>query len=117
MRRTTIGLVFAAGAMFFVGCNPSAPPATDGARASAAPAPADGGLYCTEHGVPEAYCTLCHEELKASLLLCKEHGDIPEEICTLCHPEVEKEHNIEMCPKGHRLPKHFCSECAKGPAA
>ena len=35
---------------------------------------------CAEHGVPERFCTLCHEELKAGLLLCAEHGGIPEEI-------------------------------------
>jgi cobalt-zinc-cadmium efflux system membrane fusion protein len=75
----------------------------------------DAGLYCKEHGVPEKFCTLCHEELKKSLLLCNEHGDIPEDICTLCHPEVEAKHKIEMCPKGHKLPKHFCMECAKEP--
>lgn len=77
----------------------------------------DAGLYCKEHGVPEEFCTLCHEELKKSLLLCKEHGNIPEDICTLCHPEVEAKHKIEMCPNGHKLPKHFCMECAKKPAA
>lgn len=85
-----------------------------------APAPKaseDSGLYCKEHGVPEKFCTLCHEELKTSLMLCKEHGDIPEDICTLCHPEVQKKHNIEMCPRGHGLPKHFCVECGTGPSA
>jgi membrane fusion protein, heavy metal efflux system len=84
------------------------------------PAPeasADSGLYCKEHGVPEKFCTLCHEELKTTLLLCKEHGDIPEDICTLCHPEVQKAHNIEMCPEGHGLPKHFCTECGTAPSA
>src|SRR5262245_44100609 len=48
----------------------------------------EAGLYCDEHGVPEKFCTLCHQELKEKLLLCKEHGNIPEDICTLCHPEV-----------------------------
>lgn len=72
----------------------------------------DSGLYCKEHGVPEKFCTLCHEELKKALLLCKEHGDIPEDICTLCHPEVQGIHKIEICPNGHKLPKHFCYECA-----
>lgn len=76
----------------------------------------DAGLYCKEHGVPEKFCTLCHKELEDKLLLCKEHGNIPEDICTLCHPEVEKKYNIEMCPKGHGLPKHFCTECGKGPS-
>jgi len=75
----------------------------------------DAGLYCKEHGVPEKFCTLCHEELKSKLLLCKEHGDIPEDICTLCHPEVEKKHGIEMCSNGHKLPRAFCMECAKSP--
>ena len=88
------------------------------ARFGPAPeASADSGLYCKEHGVPEKFCTLCHEELKKTLLLCKEHGDIPEDICTLCHPEVQKAHDIEMCPRGHGLPKHFCTECGTAPSA
>lgn len=77
----------------------------------------DGGLFCKEHGVPEKYCTLCHEELAGSLTLCKEHGNLPEEICTKCHPEVAEEYNLEMCPKGHGLPKAFCIACGKGSSA
>lgn len=73
----------------------------------------DGGLYCKEHGVPETFCTLCHEELAKTLLLCAEHGDIPEEICTLCHSEAEKKYKIEMCPSGHGLPREFCRKCGK----
>ena len=73
----------------------------------------DYGPYCKEHGVPEKFCTICHPELKDKLLLCTEHGNIPEDICTLCHPEVEKKYDIEMCPKGHGLPKHFCSKCER----
>lgn len=88
------------------------PPAPAGAASTD-----DSGLYCKEHGVPEKFCTLCHEELKSTLLLCKEHGDIPEDICTLCHPEVEKKNNIEMCPNGHKLPKAFCYLCGKDPSA
>lgn len=68
-------------------------------------------LFCREHGVPEAYCTICHPELTEKLLLCPEHGNIPEGICTLCHPEVQVRHKLEMCPAGHGLPKHFCREC------
>ena len=60
----------------------------------------DAGLYCKEHGVPEKFCTLCHEEIKDKLMLCKEHGNIPEDICTLCHPEVAKKYNLQMCPNG-----------------
>ena len=81
------------------------------------PATEDAGLYCKEHGVPEKFCTLCHEELKSKLMLCKEHGNIPEDICTLCHPEVEKKYNLKMCPNGHGLPKEFCFKCGKGPSA
>ena len=77
----------------------------------------DSGLYCKDHGVPEKFCTICHEELKDKLMLCKEHGNIPEDICTLCHPEVAKKNQIEMCPNGHGLPKHFCKECGTGPSA
>lgn len=121
MRRTVcraiLGLVLTAGAILGTGCTPSAPPPAAGVQATGA-ASADAGSYCKEHGVPEKFCTLCHEELKTTLLLCKEHGGIPEDICTLCHPEVEEKHNIEMCPEGHKLPKHFCAECAKArPAA
>ena len=76
----------------------------------------DAGLYCKEHGVPEKFCTLCHQELKDKLMLCKEHGNIPEDICTLCHPEVEKKYNIKMC-KEHGLPENFCYKCGKGPSA
>ena len=93
-------------AFVLTGCNPGPPtgPTTTGT--------ADAGLYCKEHGVPEKFCTLCHDELKQTLLLCKEHGDIPEDICTLCHPEVEAKHKIEMCPRGHKLPRAFCMTCA-----
>ena len=71
----------------------------------------DAGLYCKEHGVPEKFCTLCHEELIKRLPLCNQHGNIPEEICTKCQPDVQKTYNIEMCPKGHGLPASFCVEC------
>lgn len=77
----------------------------------------DAGLYCKEHGVPEKFCTICHEELKEKLIRCKEHGDIPEDICTLCHPEVEKKYRIEMCPKEHGLPREFCYKCGKADSA
>lgn len=87
------------------------------APTTAGQATADSGLQCTEHGVPEKFCTLCHKELADKLMLCKEHGNIPEDICTLCHPEVQKKYNIEMCPEGHGLPKHFCMKCGKGPSA
>lgn len=77
----------------------------------------DAGLYCNEHGVPEKFCTICHEELTKSLPLCKEHGNIPEDICTQCHPEVQKQYDIKMCPKGHGLPREFCVTCGKGGVA
>lgn len=76
----------------------------------------DIGLFCKEHGVPEKFCTLCHAELKTTLMLCKEHGNIPEDICTLCHPEVEKKYKLQMCAE-HGLPEHFCSQCGNGPSA
>src|SRR3954471_14256244 len=81
-------------------------------RGGPAPEEVDPGLYCKEHGVPEKFCTTCHEELKGTRMLCKEHGNIPEDICTLCHPEAEKKYGIDMCPNGHGLPGHFCFKCA-----
>jgi cobalt-zinc-cadmium efflux system membrane fusion protein len=72
-------------------------------------APADVGLFCQEHGVPEKFCTLCHDELKSKLVQCAEHG-LPEEICTLCHPEAKEKYAIAaLCT--HGLPQHFCTQC------
>ncbi len=76
----------------------------------------DAGLYCQEHGVPEKFCTICHEELKDSLMLCKEHGGLPEDICTLCHPEVKDAYDLKMCDE-HGLPESFCVQCGNGPSA
>jgi cobalt-zinc-cadmium efflux system membrane fusion protein len=78
---------------------------------------ADAGLHCKEHGVPEKFCTLCHEELTTALVLCKEHGGIPEEICTRCHPEAQQKFNIAMCRRGHGLPGEFCVGCGKAACA
>src|SRR4051794_7184795 len=121
MKRIAFGLLAASAAIVLVSlgiswARPDLVPPWARLRMLAA-ATDDSGLFCKEHGVPEGFCTLCHEELKKTLMLCKEHGDIPEDICTLCHPEVETKHKIEMCPKGHGLPKHFCKECGTGPSA
>jgi cobalt-zinc-cadmium efflux system membrane fusion protein len=83
---------------------------------AAARASDDAGLMCREHGVPEAFCTLCHPELKDSLLLCAEHGDIPEAICTLCHPEAKAKYHLQTCA-AHDLPAAFCPECRAGAVA
>jgi membrane fusion protein, heavy metal efflux system len=72
-------------------------------------AKADYGLFCKEHGVPEKFCTLCHVELKKTLLLCPEHGNIPEEVCTKCHAENAAKYDIKPCE--HGLPAHFCPKC------
>src|SRR5262245_215916 len=82
----------------------------------AASASEDAGLYCKEHGVPERFCTLCHEELTRSLLLCKEHGGLPEDICTLCHLEVKGKYQLRVCTE-HGLPESYCGQCGKGPSA
>jgi cobalt-zinc-cadmium efflux system membrane fusion protein len=70
----------------------------------------DAGPLCPEHGVPEKLCTLCHPELKGTLRLCREHGDIPERLCTLCHPEAARTYGLSLCE--HRLPKNLCPTCA-----
>ncbi len=71
---------------------------------------ADAGPRCKEHGVPETLCTLCHPEVKETILLCREHGDIPERLCTLCHPEAARRYGLALCE--HRLPRLFCPTCA-----
>jgi len=87
------------------------------ARPRGAASSTETALQCKEHGVPEKFCTLCHKELKSSLMLCKEHGNIPEDICTLCHPELKEKYDITMCPKGHGLPRDFCFKCGVNPEA
>lgn len=69
----------------------------------------DYGLFCDEHGVPEKFCTLCHPELKKTLLLCAEHGGLPEDVCTKCHPENAAKYDLKPCE--HGLPAHFCPRC------
>lgn len=108
--RLTPALLLAA---LMCGCGGAPTPEAASPGAEKTAAAEDAGLYCNEHGVPEKFCTLCHPELKDKLLLCREHGDIPEDVCTLCHPEVEAKYKIEICPNGHKLPKHFCMECSK----
>ncbi len=93
------------------------PPAVRGRFAPTVDGVEDVGLYCKEHGVPEKFCALCHEELNKTLELCDEHGNIPEDICTLCHPDAEKKYNIVMCPNGHELPKEFCFKCGAAGSA
>ena len=121
MKRTLIGVGAALAAAIVIGLGlglaafrPALLPAW--ARPQTPAASQETALQCKEHGVPEKFCTLCHKELKTSLMLCREHGNIPEDICTLCHPELAKKYGIEMCPKGHRLPKHFCYQCETTPA-
>lgn len=70
----------------------------------------DAGLFCREHGVPEKFCTLCHEELKGALRACAEHG-LPEEICTICHPEAAALFGLKPLCREHGLPEQFCTFC------
>lgn len=50
------------------------------------------GWWCSEHGVPEAECSLCSEkaaaDFKAKGDWCKEHNRA-ESQCFICHPEYE----------------------------
>ncbi|OJW25506.1 MAG: hypothetical protein BGO49_10805 [Planctomycetales bacterium 71-10] len=120
MKRVVTGLLIAAGVVAAAGLGvaflrPDLMPAW--ARPRGGAAPSETALQCKEHGVPEKFCTLCHKELKSSLMLCKEHGNIPEDICTLCHPELKEKYDIEMCPKGHGLPRDFCFKCGTNPQA
>jgi cobalt-zinc-cadmium efflux system membrane fusion protein len=81
--------------------------------------PRDAGSsapLCKEHGVPECFCTLCHPELEATLLMCREHG-LPEEICTVCHPEAAEKYGMTSLCAAHGLPRSLCARCgAPAPA-
>lgn len=70
-------------------------------------APVAAEDWCSEHAVPEAFCTLCHPELENSLVMCGEHG-LPEALCTLCHPERAERYVV--CEE-HNLPEAFCTTC------
>lgn len=72
-------------------------------------------LWCEEHGVPERFCTVCHEELKSQLLMCGEHG-VPEEICTICHPEAAEKFGLKKLCQKHGLPEKLCPKCNPGPS-
>lgn len=111
MKKALIGVAAAlgVGALLFAGAAIARPDLLAKLGIAAGPAKEDYGLYCTEHGVPEKFCTLCHKELKEKLLLCPEHGNIPEDICTECHPENAAKYDIKPC--GHNLPAHFCLQC------
>ncbi|HEY2883410.1 MAG TPA: RND transporter [Pirellulales bacterium] len=50
------------------------------------------GWWCSEHGLPEEKCALCHPEVAAKFKeagdWCKKH-DRPESECFVCHPEYQ----------------------------
>jgi len=118
-RFIALGLAIAAAALIIGAAVAVARPdwLPDAVRARRPLAAEDAGLYCKEHGVPEKFCTLCHEELNETLEFCDEHGNIPEDICTLCRPDAEKKLNIVMCANGHGLPKDFCFRCGAAGSA
>lgn len=51
------------------------------------------GWWCSEHGLPEAECSLCDskvaEQFKAKGDWCEEHNRA-ESQCFVCHPELEE---------------------------
>ena len=104
-----LALAAVAGVLLATGIVP-APPWLSWLPFAAQEAPEDVGLFCKEHGVPEKFCTLCHEELVGRLEMCAEHG-LPEAICTICHPENTQRYGITGLCAGHRLPEPFCPGC------
>jgi hypothetical protein len=90
---------FAAGllgiAIGFAGCNKSqeaAPIAGAGGSETQAAAHSHEEWWCSEHGVPEEKCGLCHPEVAAKFKeagdWCKKH-DRPDSECFICHPEYQ----------------------------
>jgi len=70
----------------------------------------DGDL-CQPHGVAEASCPFCHEELVAALGPCPEHG-VAEALCFACHPALEPAFRAQgdWCA-GHDRPESQCWLC------
>jgi cobalt-zinc-cadmium efflux system membrane fusion protein len=74
---------------------------------------------CTEHGVPEAFCTKCNPALipvfQAKGDWCAAHG-LPESVCPLCNSTG---HSSSMAPAadwcgGHGVPESKCTKCNPG---
>ena len=75
----------------------------------AAPVAAVG--MCAEHGVLEAECPWCHEDLVAKLGECEEHG-VAEALCWQCKPSLVTGYKLsgDWCGE-HGLPESLCVTC------
>ncbi len=79
--------------LVFVGCNkPSDQPATEGGATPVSATHSHEEWWCSEHGVPEEVCALCHPKIAADFKAkgdwCEKH-DRPDSQCFVCHPEYQ----------------------------
>ncbi len=100
------------------GCRPTAPP-LPAAAAAQAEVETLAQDWCSEHGVPESKCSLCHPDLIAGFQAagdwCAEHG-LPESVCPKCGAapaaavasEIPAE--TDWCSE-HGVPEFKCTIC------
>ncbi|MCP5021990.1 MAG: efflux RND transporter periplasmic adaptor subunit [bacterium] len=91
--------------MGLIGCGPSEP-----ASSAKFETVADGA--CTKHNVSR--CPFCSPELLETMGFCKGHG-VPEAVCTKCRDDLEAAFRSEndWCG-GHGLPESHCELCNPG---
>jgi cobalt-zinc-cadmium efflux system membrane fusion protein len=75
-------------------------------------------LLCEEHGgIPEEICTSCHPEVAAKygIKTCEEHG-LPEAFCSLCvgGPSASAAQPDDGWCAAHNKPEALCEECGNG---
>ncbi|MCP3920116.1 MAG: efflux RND transporter periplasmic adaptor subunit [bacterium] len=96
-------VLISCGWMGFVACDraPSDPPASEATTAS-----------CEDHGVER--CPFCDPSLLVTMGFCGGHG-VPEAICTRCRDDLEQAFRDEgdWCD-GHALPESQCEACNPG---
>lgn len=82
------------------------------ASQTAAPSSTDTSVACAPHSVED--CPFCHPELMDSMGFCKGHG-VPEAVCTKCRDDLEAAFRAEgdWC-NGHGLPESHCEACNPG---
>lgn len=84
-----------------------APPASNSHAAPAVSIPA-----CDRHNVPD--CPFCSPEVLETMGFCRGHG-VPEAVCTKCRDDLEAAFRAEgdWC-NGHGLPESHCEACNPG---
>ena len=77
----------------------------------------DAGLYCKEHGVPEKFCTLCHEELTRQAPALQGARQHPRGHLHALPPRGGEEVQHRDVPEGARAAQGVLLQVRQGPSA